>query len=138
MDRQRTSDSRQPEVREWKVISQRIPTPFVINPGQLAAAEPISGQRGVDGSFVDRIRFSDFRAFTESIGGPDGTDPWNDADAAAATSSRLYGRSVWNTRWLLIIPGASLGPNPDAALQRFVDTVKDIEVQFQTYSNPGM
>ena len=138
MDRQRTSDSRYPEVREWKVISQRIPTPFVINPGQLAAAEPISGQRGVDGSFVDRIRFSDFRAFTESIGGPDGADPWNDADAAAATSSRLYGRSVWNTRWLLIIPGANLGPNPETALQRFVDTVKDIEVQFQTYSNPGM
>ncbi|MFM7818601.1 MAG: hypothetical protein ACKPGI_16765, partial [Verrucomicrobiota bacterium] len=88
MDRQRTSDSRFPEVREWKVLSQRIPTPFVINPGQLASAEPIVGQRGVDGSFVDRVRFSDFRAFTRSIGGPDGTDPWNDGNAAAATSSR--------------------------------------------------
>ncbi len=138
MDRQRASDSRFPEVREWKVLSQRIPTPFVINPGQLASAEPIVGQRGVDGSFVDRVRFSDFRAFTQSIGGPDGTDPWNDGNAAAATSSRLYGRSVWNTRWLLLIPGATLGTNPDAALQRFVDTVQDIEVQFQTYSNPGM
>ncbi len=135
VDRQRTSDSQYPVVREWKVVSQRVPTPYVLNTSQLLNMDYISGLRGVDGSFVDRIRFSDTRAFTQSIAAD---DQWNRPASAASASNRLYGRSVWNTRWLLIIPGASLGPDPEAALQRFVETVTDIEIQFQTYSNPGM
>ncbi len=43
----------------------------------------------------------------------------------------------WNAIWLLIIPRASLCTDPDA-LKRYVDTVQDIEVQFQTDSNPGL
>jgi hypothetical protein len=50
----------------------------------------------------------------------------------------LYGRSVWNTRWLLIIPGASLSGDASAGLQRFIDTVTDINLQFETLSNQGM
>jgi hypothetical protein len=50
---------------------------------------------------------------------------------------RLIGRSVWNTRWLLVIPGASLLGDPDAGLDSFIDGVDDIIVYLQTYAYSG-
>jgi len=34
--------------------------------------------------------------------------------------SRLVGRSVWNTRWLLIIPGQNLLYDPDEGIETFI------------------
>ena len=53
------------------------------------------------------------------------------------TNNRLIGRSVWNTQWKLIIPGHTLLANPDEGLDRFVRTVKDIKLHFETYSYSG-
>jgi hypothetical protein len=63
-------------------------------------------------------------------------------------NSRLIGRSVWNTRWLLIIPGRTLLADPEEGIERFIhgaldngtrdgNGVKDIKVFFQTYSIEG-
>ena len=35
-------------------------------------------------------------------------------------NSRLIGRSVWNTRWLLIIPGARLDSDPQTGVNLFI------------------
>ena len=51
--------------------------------------------------------------------------------------TRLVGRSVWNTRWLLIIPGRTLSANADAGLDTFIDNVTDIKLFFQTYGMSG-
>ena len=62
---------------------------------------------------------------------------------------RLIGRSVWNTRWLLIIPAGSLLNDRDEALERFINGrlvggqrnyqgVSDIKVFFKVYSVPGL
>ena len=65
------------------------------------------------------------------------------------TNARLVGRSVWNTRWVLIIPGGTLLSDPAKGLDRFIhgrelsagnwdeDGVKDIKLLFQTYSYAG-
>ncbi len=52
-------------------------------------------------------------------------------------SSRLVGRSVWNTRWKLVIPAYGLLNDEQAGLTRFAATVDDIKLFFRTYSNSG-
>jgi hypothetical protein len=53
------------------------------------------------------------------------------------TNTRLIGRSVWNSKWKLVIPGRSLLNDPDEGLDRFIQTVNDIQVHFHTYSYSG-
>ncbi len=66
------------------------------------------------------------------------------------TSTRLFGRSVRNGRWLLVIPASSLSSDRVAALKTFIeglDTdkdgqidvpgVSDIELGFRAYSRSG-
>jgi hypothetical protein len=50
---------------------------------------------------------------------------------------RLIGRSVWNTRWLLIIPGKTLLADADQGLDTFIDEVSDIKLHIRTYAVSG-
>ncbi len=56
---------------------------------------------------------------------------------AEFTSSRLVGRSVWNSRWKIVIPAYELLNNEQDGLNRFVSSVKDIELFLRTYSHSG-
>jgi hypothetical protein len=56
---------------------------------------------------------------------------------AEYTNSRLIGRSVWNTRWKIVIPAYSLLSDEQEGLNRFVASVKDIQLFLRTYSNSG-
>ena len=53
------------------------------------------------------------------------------------TSSRLVGRSVWNGQWKIVIPAYSLLTDEQIGLNRFVASVKDIQLFLRTYSNAG-
>ena len=56
------------------------------------------------------------------------------------TDTRLIGRSVWNTKWLLVIPGTTLlgdPDDPDKGIETFIEEVTDIYIYFQTYSYAG-
>ena len=53
------------------------------------------------------------------------------------TNSRLVGRSVWNSGWKLVIPAKTLLNNEQDGLNRFVASVKDIELFLRTYSHSG-
>ncbi len=53
------------------------------------------------------------------------------------TNRRLIGRSVWNSKWKLVIPGHTLLNNPAEGLDRFIQTVKDVKLHFVTYSYSG-
>jgi hypothetical protein len=124
IDRQRTPLSGGTEVRDWQVVDQvwPIPYPSVAN----NASEPIPST-GTDNSHVIR-RFAPMRAFDE--------------DALAASSaiqydSRLVGRSVWNTRWLMIIPASSLSSDTSSSLDQFIEGVTDIKLLLKTYSYSG-
>ena len=89
--------------------------------------------------FAQIRQFASFRAYHDN-GNFDSSETIND--------SRLIGRSVWNTEWMLIIPGQTLLNDPDEGIERFIygglvngqrdgNGVKDIKIFFQTYSISG-
>jgi hypothetical protein len=127
--------------RQFTVFDQALPTPALSvsdlstnTPGWIpidSMSEPIAKLR----------QFDEFQAYPDS-------GQWTIAQATSST--RLIGRSVWNTRWMLIIPAVSLGgPATDInALQNAVQTfingsrrdgngVSDIKLLFQTYTYTG-
>ena len=54
------------------------------------------------------------------------------------TSSRLVGRSVWNTKWMLVIPATSINAKDQAkGLADFAKNVTDIKIGFKAYSRQG-
>jgi hypothetical protein len=126
----RTSSSVQPGIRAWSVKEQRIPVPYVINQGQITSPSFIPTLDGIDGGFGDLRRHGDFRMYH------DNGDPEAD-DSELIYENRLVGRSVWNSEWMLVIPGANLGPDPMDAVTKFSETVTDIKLYFDTYSHQG-
>jgi hypothetical protein len=116
------------ETREWRVVDQKIPVPFPIGFSSLNNAGWIPMNDSLSDTFADVRRFSSFRAFHDS-----GIfDP-----AETITDSRLIGRSVWNTDWMLIIPGGTFLFDPDEGLDTFISSVSDIKIFFQTYAYSG-
>jgi len=84
-------------------------------------------------------RFGTFRAYHDS---------GNFNVSETITDARLIGRSVWNTRWLLIIPAGTLHSDRTEGIQRFINGplvngvrtgagVTDIKIFFQTYAYSG-
>jgi hypothetical protein len=132
--------------RHWKVFDQKIPVPndFLGSPPNFAMNWiPINfSLNGQFGAVGGQRQYNALDATTESQSIPLDT-------SHIQTDSGLIGRSVWNTQWMLIIPGVSLlGSNPDEGLQRFIagalvggqrtgNGVTDIKVYFQTYSYSG-
>jgi len=127
------------ETRSWKILDQAIPLPYnlggmdIDNPDYLpitdSLTEPLCQIR----------RFASLRAYHDS-------GQFNEAETC--NNARLIGRSVWNTRWLLIIPGRTLLADPEEGIERFIhgaivngyrdgNGVKDIKIFFQTYSIAG-
>lgn len=109
--------------RYWQVVEQRIPIPFPVS----ASSSWITDTLHLTDQFADWARHSAFRAYSDAGYDPNNFNP----------STRLVGRSVANTRWLLIIPGAYLSSDPTQGLDEFVNTVTDIKIYFQTYSASG-
>lgn len=118
-------------VRTWAVRDQAIPLPFNIGGGDFATAKTWSSDQSLTEAFSLR-QHQAFRAV------PDST-VFNSAPSSALgfTNARLVGRSVWNSKWKIIIPGKTLLADPNQGLQVFIDTVKDIKLHFQTYSTAG-
>ena len=128
------------ETRSWSVLEQKLPLPFPIDSGSLANNHSwIPRVDTLSDVFTQVQRHSAFRAFHDS-----GTfEP-----SETFSSSRLVGRSVWNTRWVLIIPAGTLHSDRDEGLDRFIhgpefggersgDGVADIKLFFQTYAYSG-
>jgi hypothetical protein len=124
--------------RIFKVIDQKLPLPFQIGDTDLDNPEwlPIPGTIP---NFLKIRKYSSFRAYHDS-GQFDISEVHRD--------SRLIGRSVWNTRWLLIIPAGSFHSDRTEGLHRFIDGnlqgdqrdgngVTDIKLFFETYSYSG-
>ena len=128
--------------REWSVVDQVLPVPFPIGAQALEQPEWTPLEDMLSGPFGEIRRFSAFRAYHYS-------EPFDDSQIIA--DSRLIGRSVWNTRWLLIIPGGTMLYEPNEALDTFIDGqvipgsggerdglgVSDIKVFFKTYAYSG-
>ncbi len=128
------------DVRAFKVLDQVIPAPFTgIGNSELNDRSWIPSVDNLTSSFADIRRFSSLRAYHDN-----GNFNPNEVNR----DSRLIGRSVWNTRWLLIIPAGTLHSNRAEGLERFIDGqlfgnrrngngISDIKIFFETYAFPG-
>ncbi|WP_320040204.1 VCBS repeat-containing protein [uncultured Desulfobacter sp.] len=115
-------------LREWHVVDQKLPVPFPIGASDLTDDAWIPKNDSLSGEMGGIRRFSSFRAYHDS-------GAFNENETV--TDTRLIGRSVWNTSWLMIIPGGTLLWDPDDGLDTFIDNVSDIKLFFQTYSFSG-
>ncbi len=114
--------------REWKVLDQKIPPPFTLGKTTLQNPSYIPIHDSLSSVFGDVRKFSSLRAYH---------DGGEFDESEAATDTRLIGRSVWNTEWLLIIPGGTLLFNPNQGLDTFINSVGDVRIFFQSYSYSG-
>jgi len=120
--------------RQWNVVDQKLPVPFPIAESEAAEEDWIPIHDTLSEDFGGIRRFSSFRAYPE-IASPTRED---EIIAAETTwDSRLIGRSVWNTQWLLIIPGGTLHNDPNKGMEDFIGTVDDIKLFFHTYAYSG-
>jgi hypothetical protein len=131
------------DIRSWHVLDQRLPAPQVVTTQEMAADRGwIPAVDTVLDEFGAVRRHADFKAYHDS----GYLDP-----AEMTYDSRLIGRSVWNTKWLLIIPGRNLLWDPNEALETFVNGpevyggggersgngISDIKLFFETYAYTG-
>ncbi len=116
-------------VRLWKVVDQRVPVPVPATSAVLDDKNWIPLLDGLNGRMGEPRKFSMFRAYH------DGGSEVNEDELVF--DSRLIGRSIWNTQWLLIIPGRVLNEDPGEGLDRFIEQVSDIRLVFQTYGYSG-
>jgi hypothetical protein len=126
------------DIRVWKVLDQLLPVPFradesVYDPDYIPMNDSLFGK------FGGIRKYARFRAYH---------DAGNFSEAETITDTQLICRSVWNSRWLLIIPAATLHSDGNEGLQRFIygplvngqrtgDGVSDIKLFFQTYAYSG-
>ncbi|MBF0452065.1 MAG: hypothetical protein HQK75_15285 [Candidatus Magnetomorum sp.] len=116
------------DTREWTIIDQKLPVPLPIRDADLNNPDWIPGLDSLNGSMVQIRRYSSFRAYHDA-----GYFNANQVNY----DSRLVGRSVWNSRWMLIIPGGTFHYDQDYGLDTFIDTITDIKLFFQTYAISG-
>ncbi len=137
----RSPDAFNFSVRQWQVVDQAIPVPFPIGQQELTDANWNPTVDSLIGQTEIR-RYSQFRAW-----------PYDAVldDSQFVTDSRLIGRSVWNRRWLLIIPAGNLLFDPNEGLDTFIhgavipgtngqrdgNGVRDIRLYFKTYAYSG-
>lgn len=129
------------DVREWNVKDQSIPVPLPFGKSDMenVAWMPIESLDGAEGLVR---RHSRLRAYNDN-GSVDQSKMQSD--------SRLFGRSVWNSKWLLVIPGESLLASSEEGIQRLIagklvpgstterdgKGISDIKLIFSTYSYSG-
>ena len=118
--------SRNLETRVWNVVDQKIPPPFKTGVADLADPNWIPAVDSLQGSLGEIRRYSSFLAYPSDT---DISGVWKDM--------RLVGRSVWNTQWLLVIPGRALLGDATAGLDEFISKVTDIQLTFETYASSG-
>ncbi|ETR70092.1 MAG: hypothetical protein OMM_03487 [Candidatus Magnetoglobus multicellularis str. Araruama] len=130
------------DTREWSIVDQVIPVPLPVGQSDILKENWIPKVSTLNEDPTKIRRFSSFRAYHDS--------GYFDEDEMSY-DSRLVGRSVWNTRWMLIIPGATFLNDPDDGLDTLIygqlvpgysDTrdengISDIKLFFQTYAYSG-
>ena len=128
----------QGNVRTWSVDDVAIPLPFNIGGSDFSSKAVYQSADSLSEPLFTIRKHASFRpvsttaAFSSSIYGSGGS-----LQRSQFTNTRLIGRSVWNNKWKLVIPGIKLFHDPDEGLRRFIDSVSDIKLHLVTYSYSG-
>ena len=134
-------------VLDWNVADQVIPVPYSIGSTELDDADWLPIYTGYSAGVETLAKIRRMPSFRALIADEDDDDK-------ALASTRLIGRSAWNTKWVMIIPaGQLLGGSAEdraRALSVFIngeDTnrdglvdvpgISDIELGLKTYATSG-
>ena len=125
-------------IRSWTVNDVAIPMPFNIGASDFSTKQLWQSAESLTEPLFAIRKHQAFRpvsntgVFSPGLYGVNGT-----LVRSQFTNNRLVGRSVWNSRWKLVIPGKNLLDDPNEGLERFIATVKDIKLHLVTYSYAG-
>jgi hypothetical protein len=140
IDRLRVPSDALEEVRSWQVADQALPVPYPLSEQQWSSPDWSMLKDGLGGALFSIRKYPSLRAYHDSGGF---------SAAEVVSNTRLVGRSVWNSKWLLIIPGGTLLADADEGLDRLIHGVEtapgvrseagidDIKIFFETYSYSG-
>ena len=120
-------------VRTWNVQDVAIPLPFNIGGSGYSTKALWQSEDSLSEEMFSVRKHQAFRAAPSADAFMDNPRFFPENQ----TNNRLIGRSVWNSKWKLVIPGRALLNDPDEGLDRFIRTVKDIQIHFRTYSYSG-
>ena len=110
------------KVLSWNVVDQVMPLPYTVGSTELDNELWFSTMSGLDGTSDSTATIR--RHSTLRMG-----DDFK--------STRLVGRSVWNDRWIIVIPASSLNADRERALETFINGVSDIKLGIKAYSRQG-
>ncbi len=123
-------------IRSWSVDDLTIPLPFNISAADFSTAPMWESSESLSEPLFSIRKHQAFRPVST-------TSVFNlnvfsgSLARTSYTNSRLIGRSVWNSKWKLVIPGYTLLNDPNQGLDRFIQSVKDVKLYFVTYSYSG-
>jgi hypothetical protein len=117
-------------VRAWNIQDQALPLPYNLGANAFNSTQFFSADGTLSRQPWVIRKHQAFRAVADPsfFYGPPPLE---------FTNSRLIGRSVWNSRWKIVIPANTLLSNEQEGLNRFARTIKDIKLFLRTYSNSG-
>lgn len=117
-------------IRSWKVEDQALPLPFNLGASAFSSTQFFSANGTLSENPWIIRKHQAFRAIS---------DPslFYGEFPTEFTNSRLVGRSVWNSKWKLVIPGYTLLNDEQEGLNRFAASVDDIQLFLRTYSHSG-
>ena len=128
----------QSAIRTWVVDDVSVPLPFNLGASEFSSTEPWASGRSLSEPLFQLRKHQAFRPVSSaSFFNHNIYTGTGGLQRSQYTNNRLIGRSVWNSQWKLVIPGHTLLSDPKEGLQRFIDTVKDIKLNFVTYSYSG-
>jgi len=139
-DMMRVPDGTGETIRQWNVVDQALPVPYPINDEDWQRPDWNVLSDVFGGELYQTRKHGSLRAYHDSGG-------WSAGEVC--NNARLVGRSVWNTRWMLVIPGGTLLSDAEKGIERFIhgaelapgawdeNGVTDIKLIFQTYSYAG-
>jgi hypothetical protein len=117
-------------IRGWDVKDQALPLPFNLGATSFSSTQFFNANGTLSEQPWILRKHQSFRPVNDPVF-------FYGSVPAEFTNSRLVGRSVWNSGWKLVIPAKTLLNNEQDGLNRFVASVKDIELFLRTYSHSG-
>jgi len=117
-------------IRSWTIQDQAMPLPYNLGASDFNSTQFFGANSTLSSQPWVIRKHQAFRAVAEE-GLFKGSAPLE------YSSSRLIGRSVWNTRWKIVIPAINLLTDEPTALSRFVGSVTDVQLYLRTYSHSG-
>ena len=125
-------------IRSWNVDDVAIPLPFNVSAADFSSTPFYTSANSLSEPLFAVRENQAFRpvsttsVFNTSIYGANGA-----LQPSQYTNKRLIGRSIWISKWKLVIPGRTLLADPNQGLDRFIQSVKDVHLYFITYSYSG-